>query len=144
RAVRKVKHSAGNPAGGRAGWRVLLPRRRGWPMSGSSSRSPAAGLARRSWGRPAGLGLTAVLGVAAALGLAAVSAAADLTTVVPKSMQQGSSSSGVATSTSLPTVPSPAPPPPAADDPWAGVLFNTADPWAPGAVPPQGGRRPRP
>ncbi|HYL04440.1 MAG TPA: hypothetical protein VE075_00265, partial [Thermoanaerobaculia bacterium] len=54
------------------------------------------------------------------------------------------SSSGVAISTSLPTVPSPAAPPqsPAADDPWAGVLFNTADPWAPGAVPPQGGRRP--
>jgi hypothetical protein len=117
-------------------------------MSGSSSRRPIAGFARRSWGRPARLGSTVVLGlaavlaVAAALGLAAASAAADLTTVVPKSMQQSSSSSGVATSTSLPTVPSPAPPPPAADDPWAGVLFNTADPWAPGAVPPQGGRRP--
>jgi tetratricopeptide (TPR) repeat protein len=38
----------------------------------------------------------------------------------------------------------PMPPAPPQDDPWAGVLFNTADPWAPGAVPPQGARRPGP
>ncbi|HVR08084.1 MAG TPA: tetratricopeptide repeat protein [Thermoanaerobaculia bacterium] len=132
-------------------------------MSCSSSRRPAAGASPGARGKGPGCPprrgcpprygllaarLPAALGLAGALGLAAAaSAAADSTTVVPKSMQQSSSASGVATSTNLPTVPSPAlpppaPAPPAADDPWAGVLFNTADPWAPGAVPPQGGRRP--
>ncbi|MBV8203141.1 MAG: hypothetical protein JOZ15_21205 [Acidobacteria bacterium] len=108
-------------------------------MTGRSPRSPSAGCARRSWRRPAALGLAAA---SVALGPAAARGAVDLTTAVPKSMQQSSTSSGVATSTSLPTQPPPAQPPPAADDPWSGVLFNTADPWAPGAVPPTGGRRP--
>jgi tetratricopeptide (TPR) repeat protein len=110
-------------------------------MSGSASRSSSAGLARRWYGRPATRGLVAA-GVA--LGFTAASGGVDLTTAVPKGMQQqsSSSSSGVATSTSLPTQPPPAQPPPIADDPWTGVLFNTSDPWAPGAVPPQGVRRP--
>jgi tetratricopeptide (TPR) repeat protein len=107
-------------------------------MRGRSSRNPSAGRRQRSWGRPAALGLAAA---GAALGLAAASGAVDLTTAVPKGMQQSSGSSSVATSTSLPTAPTPAQPP-AADDPWGGVLFNTSDPWAPGAVPPQGVRRP--
>ncbi len=123
-------------------------------MSGRSSRSPAAGApggVRRSWGvhgprsRPGRWGRPARLGLAAAgaaLGLAVAGAAADITTAVPKSMQQSSSSSSVATSTSLPTPPTPAQPPPVSDDPWTGVLYNTSDPWAPGTVPPQGGRRP--
>lgn len=75
----------------------------------------------------------------AVLGLAAAAAAGALTPLFPKGMQSGST---VSTSTD-PAVPVQAPPPPArGDDPWAGVLFNKSDPWAPGAVPPSGVRRP--
>jgi tetratricopeptide (TPR) repeat protein len=75
-------------------------------------------------------------------GGAVAAAAADLTTSIPKSMQSGSSSSASAVSNSPAAAPAPMPSSPPQDDPWTGVLFNTADPWAPGAVPPQGVRRP--
>jgi tetratricopeptide (TPR) repeat protein len=69
-----------------------------------------------------------------ALGLATASAAGALTSAVPKGMQ-AAGSSAVSNSTGVPA---------GLDDPWSGVLFNTANPWAPGAVPPQGGRPPLP
>jgi tetratricopeptide (TPR) repeat protein len=108
-------------------------------MSSPSSGIPAAAL-RHGSRRFRSVGL-ARAGWAASVvfGLAAASAAEGMTPLFPKGMQSGSA---VGFSTD-PPVPAQAPPPPARpDDPWAGVLFNTADPWAPGAVPPRGVRRP--
>jgi tetratricopeptide (TPR) repeat protein len=94
------------------------------------------------------LGLAAAaVTVTACLAAGGAAAAAAMTPTMPPAMPKGMQSSPasppVSSSTSVPSsVPMPSPSPSPQDDPWAGVLFNTADPWAPGAVPPQGVRRP--
>ena len=118
------------------------------PSSLMSSR-PRRRLAHRSPRRPVALALLAAglaLSLAPMTAVTAAGAANDTTTSIPKSAQQPGSSSG-SSSTGAPAPPptaQPASPPAAQDDPWSGVLFNTSDPWAPGAVPPQGARRPGP
>jgi tetratricopeptide (TPR) repeat protein len=112
---------------------IPVPRTR---MPRMQCRRPAPAARRAA----AWLGLTAAAVTAAAAAAAGAGAAVAMTPAMPKSMQSSPAAAPVANSTGVPSPPMPSPPP--QDDPWAGVLFNTADPWAPGAVPPQGVRRP--
>jgi tetratricopeptide (TPR) repeat protein len=109
-------------------------------MRGLSPASPAAGTRQRS------RRMRAAWAAGLALGLIASGAArARMTPAIPKGLAAGGGggiASAIAFSNDLARLLQPPPSPPPRDDPWAGVLFNTPDPWAPGAVPPKGVRRP--
>jgi tetratricopeptide (TPR) repeat protein len=82
-------------------------------------------------------------GLALALGAASAPAMTPTRTATPKGM---GGLGGLPISFSdiamrLAQAPPPAPPR-QQEDPWGGVLYNTRDPWLPGAVPPRGVRRP--
>jgi tetratricopeptide (TPR) repeat protein len=94
-------------------------------MSGKAS-GGRAGRGPRCRGRLAACAAAMALGLAAA---GAAGAARGLTPAMPKGMQAGPGAGSPGSA--------------GYDDPWAGVLFSTRDPWAPGAVPPQP-RRPVP
>jgi tetratricopeptide (TPR) repeat protein len=106
-----------------------------------------------------GLAITAGLASAASAGLAANRTARPAAALrrtlqipnfgrprqAPKAKQAstppglGAAQTTIAPSTT--TVSVPAAGAPRGDDPWSGVLFNSADPWTPGAAPPPGSRR---
>src|SRR5260370_2539632 len=109
-------------------------------MSSPSPGIPAAAPRHGSRRLRSGGTVRACWAASVAFVLGAAGAAEGMTPLFPKGVQSGSA---VGFSTD-PPVPAQAPPPPARpDDPSAGGLFNTADPSAPGAVPPRGARSPR-